>query len=99
MEFVGSGKWTQGIAMVDFAPSEWDIFRTSPAKESAMKASQLLIGVICTAVFLPGAFAQSSNKPAKKSSDKAPESAAVAAPAPAPAKEPLATVDGQPITE
>ena len=65
-----------------------------------MKASQMLLGFIFCSVFLPSAFAQSSRKPSGKTPDKAPDKTAVApAPAPVAAKEPLATVDGQPITE
>lgn len=65
-----------------------------------MKASQALIGAICTVVFLPCAFTQSSSKPAEKGSDKAQGKAEAAAPpASVPVKNPLATVDGQPITE
>lgn len=64
-----------------------------------MKASQLLIGFVCVSVFLPSGFAQ-SRKPSGKTPGNAPEKpAAASASAPVAAHEPLATVDGQPITE
>jgi len=66
-----------------------------------MKASQLLIGIVCASAFLPNCVAQSSKKTKTpdKTVEKAPDKTPDKTESTKPAAAELATVDGQAITE
>jgi protein-disulfide isomerase len=91
------------MKVIDCGVAGWDSFANPHSHEGkpAMRASQLLLGIVCASVLLPNCVAQSSKKPktgdkaGDKTADKMPDKAG---PATLAATE-LATVDDQKITE